>query len=201
MDMEGAAAAVQVPADHFIRGVAFSVGRLDGDPGMQRESASAWDAGSGARPDTRRLASDQSPSMLTLPLATKLNGPSSKRTNKIKMLRQCFMSVSIPLRWRARAHAPQPQHLFPILVWQRCGGAPNPAASRALSEQMEPFDRDDFASWLGAHRTAMQGIDEDVQRRHDAKAPGLRWGSSCEACIPTTAPRVRCGGRANARFA
>jgi hypothetical protein len=41
---------------------------------------------------------------------------------------------------------------------------------------MEPFDRDDFAPWLGALRTAMCAIDEDAQRRHGAKAPGLRWG-------------------------
>ncbi len=64
---------------------------------------------------------------------------------------------------------------------------------RALSGLIEPFDRDDFTSWLGAHRTAMRGIGEDVQRRLEAKAPGLRWGKS--------APRVRCGRRADARFA
>ncbi len=58
---------------------------------------------------------------------------------------------------------------------------------RALSDLIDPFDRDDFTSWLGAHRTAMRGIGEDVQRRHDVKTPGLRWGSS--------APRGRCGPR------
>jgi hypothetical protein len=52
---------------------------------------------------------------------------------------------------------------------------------------MEPFDRDEFASWLGALRMAMWVIGKDAQRRHGAKAPGLRWGKS--------APRVRCGAR------
>ena len=42
---------------------------------------------------------------------------------------------------------------------------------RALSGQMEPFDRDDFAPWLGAVATAMPGIAEQAQRRHGAKAP------------------------------
>jgi hypothetical protein len=60
------------------------------------------------------------------------------------------------------------------LVDQMVTVAHGPA--KALSGQMEPFDRDDFAPWLGAHRTAMQGIGEGVQRRHGAKAPGLRWG-------------------------
>jgi hypothetical protein len=48
------------------------------------------------------------------------------------------------------------------------------APSRAFSDQIEPFDRDDFAPRLGAHRMAMQGIGKDVQQRLGAKAPGLR---------------------------
>jgi len=58
---------------------------------------------------------------------------------------------------------------------------------------MEPFDRDDFAPWLGAYRMAMWGIGKDTQRRHGAKEPGLRWGKS--------APRVRCDARPMPRIA
>jgi len=43
---------------------------------------------------------------------------------------------------------------------------------------MEPFDRDDFASWPGAGCMAMWGIGEGPQRRRRAKAPGRRWGKS-----------------------
>ena len=38
---------------------------------------------------------------------------------------------------------------------------------------------------------AMGAIGREAQRRFGVKAPGLRWGKSWEACIRTTAPRVR----------
>jgi hypothetical protein len=37
---------------------------------------------------------------------------------------------------------------------------------RALSDQIEPFDRDDFLPWQGALRMAMWYIGKDAQRRH-----------------------------------
>jgi hypothetical protein len=58
-------------------------------------------------------------------------------------------------------------------------------SARALSDQMEPFDRDYFTPWLGALRMAMPSIGKDAQRRHGVKEPGLRWG--------VWAPRLRCG--------
>jgi hypothetical protein len=58
---------------------------------------------------------------------------------------------------------------------------------RAVSGHMEPFDRDDFAPWLGACRSAMWCISGDMQQRHGAKEPGLRWAKS--------APRRCCGAR------
>ncbi len=64
---------------------------------------------------------------------------------------------------------------------------------RALPDQIEPFDRDDFFPRLGALRMAMQGIGKDAQRRHGGKASGLRWCPS--------APRVRCGPRPMRRIA
>ncbi len=91
----------------------------------------------------------------------------------------------------------------PVYVFERDRSAADaPArAARALPGQIEPFDRDDFAPRLGALRMAMRGIGKDGQRCLGAKAPGLRWGSSSEACLHTTAPRVRCGRRADARCA
>ncbi len=59
--------------------------------------------------------------------------------------------------------------------------------ARALSDQMEPFDRDYFTPRLGALRMAMPSIGKQAQRRHGVIEPGLRWGVS--------APRLRCGAR------
>ena len=65
------------------------------------------------------------------------------------------------------------------------------SSSRALSDQMETFDRNYFASCtdspLGALLTAMLHIGKETQRRHGAKESGLRWGK------PAT--RVRCDAR------
>ncbi len=46
---------------------------------------------------------------------------------------------------------------------------PAEATARALSDQMEPFDRDYFAPWIGALRMAMPRIGKDAQRRHGVK--------------------------------
>ncbi|MBT4711620.1 MAG: hypothetical protein HOB82_08865 [Alphaproteobacteria bacterium] len=50
---------------------------------------------------------------------------------------------------------------------------------------MKPFDRNNFALWIGALLMAMRHIGKEAQQRHGAKESGLRWGQS--------APRVRCG--------
>jgi hypothetical protein len=41
---------------------------------------------------------------------------------------------------------------------------------------MESFDRNYFAAWPGALLITMRHIGKEVQRRHGAKKPGLRWG-------------------------
>jgi hypothetical protein len=66
--------------------------------------------------------------------------------------------------------------------------------SRALSDLMEPFDRDYFAPWSGALRMSMPRIGKEAQRRHGVKEPGLRWGVSapllrCDACRMRKASR------------
>jgi len=52
---------------------------------------------------------------------------------------------------------------------------------------MKPFDRNYFASWIGALLKAMRHIGKEALQRHGAKESGLRWGQS--------APRVRCDAR------
>jgi hypothetical protein len=52
---------------------------------------------------------------------------------------------------------------------------------------MNPFDRNNFAPWLGALLMAMRHIGKEAQKRHGAKESGLRWGQ--------LAPRVRCDAR------
>jgi hypothetical protein len=68
-----------------------------------------------------------------------------------------------------------------------------PVRARAVSDHMEPFDRDDFASWPGAFRRSMRGIGRETQHRHGAKEPGLRWAKS--------APRLCCDARPMHRIA
>jgi len=43
--------------------------------------------------------------------------------------------------------------------------------SRALSDQIEPFDQDDFASWRGALRMAMRGFPDSGNRQRGATTP------------------------------
>ncbi len=43
--------------------------------------------------------------------------------------------------------------------------------TRALSDKIEPFDRDDFASWLGALRMAMSGFPDSGNRQRCATTP------------------------------
>ncbi len=57
-------------------------------------------------------------------------------------------------------HVAQDHDIFPV---------PELSLSRALFDQIEPFDRDYSAPWLGALRMAMQRIGKEAQRRHGAE--------------------------------
>ena len=108
----------------------------------------------------------------------KLNGVPKRHFNLV--LKEC--------EWRFNGGSPR-QLSRQLRKWIKI--ANHRVLSRALSDQMEPFDRDDFAPWLGACSMAMWGIGKDRQRRHGAQEPGLLWGKS--------APRVPQGVMGDAR--
>jgi hypothetical protein len=52
---------------------------------------------------------------------------------------------------------------------------------------MKPFDRNYFASWIGALLKAMRHIGKEALQRHGAKESGLRWANRLPGFVATLA--------------